>query len=212
MQYKDNSQVWLAMFKRGVSAGTVSVGKLAVVTMQESFPSLGRFRSSPAGMPPNQRRSGLSRSFQSVPSGEMNAMVFSQVPYAHIHELGGTIKPKNVKYLPVPINEAAMRLHESKGTQSLRSFNMRLFKLPSGRMYLRGEDKVRTQQYVTGADGKRREVVDHTKPVFRLMRSVRLPKRPYAVPALEKIAQGKAIEAFATAFITYMTTILGEKK
>ena len=142
----------------------------------------------------------------------MNAMVFSQVHYAHIHELGGTIKPKNVKYLPVPINEAAMRLHESKGTQSLRSFNMRLFKLPSGRMYLRGEDKVRTQQYVTGADGKRREVVDHTKPVFRLMRSVRLPKRPYAVPALEKIAQGKAIEAFATAFITYMTTILGEKK
>ena len=57
------------------------------------------------------RRSGhLARSFKWLGIKQkfdsIHVTLQSDVPYARIHETGGTIRPKNVKYLPVPLPDA----------------------------------------------------------------------------------------------------------
>ena len=175
--------------KTACGAGAMSMGVVVKDDVKRSIGG-GRYKSSPPGMPPANKRGMLRNSIQVQASGKLSAIVGSSAFYGWVHETGNNGKPihaKNVRFLPVPVNDAARRLHEKKGMQSLRSYPMRLIIPMFGKQALLvGDAGVRTQQYVTGADGKRKTDVRKDQPVFVLKRSIRMPKRPFMAPALAR--------------------------
>jgi len=181
-----NLAPFVTAVKTACGSGSMSMGLVVQADVQDKFGRGGRFKSSTPGTPPNIQRRGLSRSIQVKQSG-ISVIVGSNLPYGPVHEFGGVIRAKNVKYLPVPINDAARRLHESKGTQSLRSYSMRFIRPMFGKQALLvGDAGVRTEMSVTGADGKRKKVIRKDQPVFVLKKSIRMPKRPFMAPALAR--------------------------
>lgn len=184
-----NLAPFVTAVKTACGSGSMSMGLVVQADVQDKFGRGGRFKSSTPGTPPNIQRRGLSRSIQVKQSG-ISVIVGSNLPYGWVHETGNNgqpIRAKNVKFLPVPINDAARRLHESKGTQSLRSYSMRFVRPMFGKQALLvGDAGVRTEVSVTGADGKRKKVIRKDQPVFVLKKSIRVPKRPFMAPALAR--------------------------
>lgn len=180
--------------KTACGAGAMSMGKEVQNDVKSKFSRAGRFASSPEGSPPSIKRGGLRNSIQVQASGQLASVVGSNIKYGAVHEFGGAIKAKNVRFLPVPVNDAARRLHESKGMQSLRAYSMRLIVPMFGKQALLvGDAGVRTQQYVTGADGKRKTIIRKDQPVFVLKKSIRVKKRPFMAPALARARGNPAL-------------------
>jgi hypothetical protein len=91
------------------------------------------------------------------------------VPYARVHELGAIIRAKKGRYLAIPIGPA-----RTKGGAS---------KYPSPRMVgglAFGLSKKTGKAYLF-------KVGDEGPPWFRLKEQVKIPKRPYLRPAIEKL-------------------------
>lgn len=114
--------------------------------------------------------------------------VGSNLVYAPIHEFGGTITPKRVKYLPVPFPGMAKRAKQIRAAAggSLRGANLDLVKSKRGNLLLveKNEDRSFT-------------------PVFILKKSVRIPARPYMRPAFAESrdqVNGVFRRVFASAF------------
>lgn len=194
--------------KRGIQSGNMAVAKTAQNSIRANFSRVGRYASSAPGQPPNMRRGFLRRSIQVRPKGQYSAEVWSDAVYAAILDRGGVIRPKSTKFLPVPVNDAARRFAETKGTMSLRQYPFSFFKLPGGRMYLRGGFS-QAAGYYTNAGGKRVRVTPKNEPVFVLKRSVRIAPRPYVQPALDRIKGPESLKAFKVGMETYIYRAFG---
>lgn len=110
------------------------------------------------------------------------AVVFTRNPYAAIHQFGGVIRPKNAKALTIPIAPEA----EGK----------------------RASDFPRKQTLLLLREGKAPLIVlkmpDNTiKPLFVLLKSVRIPARPFMEPPPEDLP------LFLKRVIEYFTPQLG---
>lgn len=182
--------------RRAAASGTLSVAKLGQNDLRNNgFSRTGRYTSSAPGTPPNIRRGFLRRSFQVRSGVSLNAFIWSDSKYALIHERGGIIRPKNVKHLTVPKNEAAARFLETKGTNSLRNYDFMFF-VSKGKKFLVGQFGVKSGEYYTNARGKRVRRISNYAPLIELKRSVRIPRRPYVKPMLDRIRGDQARKAF----------------
>lgn len=130
---------------------------------------------SPPGSPPGNRTGELSRSIQTVEdTKDPNKIVFrvgSKVKYARIQEFGGRIVAKRKKFLPIPIGIAgAQAMKRAKG--NLRNLKLRVLRTAEGKLFLVKDNK----------ESKRRGQT--FKVLFKLVKSVVLPARPYFRPAI----------------------------
>lgn len=179
--------------------------------------SHGRGISSPPGTPPHVQRGDLLGSVSSTISTVLKASAGSNHPSAMMHEKGGTIRATRSKYLPVPLNLAAQRLLERSGatTQFINGPSGGTGWLTSGGLRNSGVQldfipRPGKPPLLVGRQGPRRAVgimrgggfMDGT-PVFILKKSIRLPARPWLMPALDKnrkaiyeAANDKFIEVF----------------
>ncbi len=165
--------------KQAVAASAIALQDRIVTKLSQHASNIGSGGiPSPAGSPPGQNTGALARSIQSV-DVTTNPMkptyrVGTNMVYAKIQEYGGRITPKKGKYLPVPIGLAGRRaLRDSKG--DLRSLHLKIFRAPNGKLFLYRPGQIT-------ARNKKGERTDHL--LFRLVKSVYLPARPYFRPAI----------------------------
>ena len=191
-----------ALMQRVRANTVVALGKAAVVVQAEIQKQLSKHGSgkygaaSPAGEPPGARTGALKRNIQiddSDVNSKLQIRVGSNLPYARIQEVGGTITAKGKK-LTVPIGEEGRRLAARAGG-NLRSLNLKLMFGRGGRMFLgkrHGWDYRPTWRPGPAFWHRR---VPRFIPVFALMDSVVLPPRPYMRPGLAA-AHPKMLKAF----------------
>jgi phage gpG-like protein len=186
----DNTAKFQAAFRRSMAVGITRAAKAVSEVMKGSMTKNVRFTPSAPGSPPSQQRSGLADSIghtlAQVNGDKMTASAGSALKYGGIHERGGTIRAKAGKFLPVPINVAAKRLRE-KHQGSLSSLPMMVIRTKSGKLYLMGKDKVRYRNKEAG-------LRINNKPIFALRKTVRIPRRPWAAPALAKATKDGTID------------------
>jgi hypothetical protein len=202
-----NMKKFEGLVREGVKRGNMAVAKLAQNSMRDNFSRVGRYKSSAPGTPPNIRRGFLRRSIQVRPKGDMSAEVWSDAVYAKILDRGGVIRPKTSKYLVVPVNDAARRFSEVK-RGSLRNYPFDFKKLKSGRMYLTGRF-TQNAGFYKDANGKRVRVTPKNEPVFRLMKSVTIKKRPYVQPTLDRIKGPESLRYFKGGVEHYIKRVFG---
>ena len=202
-----NMERFKGLVRQGVQRGNMAVAKLAQNSMRDNFSRTGRYTSSAVGTPPNIRRGFLRRSIQVRPKGDMNAEVWSDSAYAMIHEKGGVIRPKTRKYLTIPLNDAARRFSEVK-QGSLRNYPFDFKKLKSGRMYLTGRF-TQNAGFYKDASGRRVRVTPKNEPVFRLVKSVTIKKRPYVQPTLDRIKGPESLRYFKGGVEHYIKRVFG---
>jgi hypothetical protein len=178
--------------RRSMAVGITRAAKAVSEVMKNSMTRAVRFKTSAPGTPPNRQRSSsglaatLSHTTAKEVNGKFTASAGSALPYARIHEKGGTIRAKAGKFLPVPINVAAKRLMETH-QGSLSKLPMTVIRTKGGKLYLMGVDKVRYRNKEAG-------LRVNNKPIFALRKSVRMPRRPWAAPALAKATKDGTID------------------
>jgi phage gpG-like protein len=186
----DNTAKFQAAFRRSMAVGITRAAKAVSEVMSKSMTKNVRFKASAPGSPPSQQRSDLANSIGHTAAkevgGKFTASAGTALPYGGIHERGGTIRSKKGKFLPVPINVAAKRLME-KHQGSLKSLPMTVIRTKGGKLYLMGVDKVRYRNKEAG-------LRVNNKPIFALRKSVRMPRRPWAAPALAKATKDGTID------------------
>jgi len=144
---------------------------------------------SPAGKPPGKDTGTLGRSIQ-VDAGkadQLRVRIGTNVPYGRIQEFGGTIRPKNVKRLPVPLNREA-KFMQRRG--SLRSQSLTL--IPR-----RGKDPLLVVKTKNGM-----------RPMFVLKKSVTLPARPFVAPTRSRVL-GRVLDLVAKGVTASVATLPG---
>lgn len=171
-------------FRRAIhKAGNAGLTQAAYQGATQMIRGMGagpRWQGSLPGMPPNVQRGFLRNSIGYVPSRNLRSAAGATARHAIVHEFGATITAKRVKYLPIPVNVAARRLLEQLGGRSLRTQNMQIRRGRNGTLLLVGRSRVRAVRYV----GNGRKVDAGGEPVFVLRRSLVLPPRPWARPAV----------------------------
>ncbi len=130
------------------------------------------------GQPPAKRTGALARSIQAIDvtidPKKPTYRVGTNLPYARIQEFGGRIVPKKSRYLTVPIGVEGMRAAKrAKG--NIRSLNLKPIRTPKGLFLV--EWKGSTKK---GGASK-------IKVLFKLVKSVFLPARPYFRPAVAEL-------------------------
>jgi len=113
-------------------------------------------------------------------------VIGSNVVYARIHEEGGTIRPKRAKYLTIPLRH----LKWSQGRERYQAKNYSAFTNAGRQRWGAGNLGVAQtfilnrhgRLYIMGKVGRGKIV-----PLFRLVKQVKIPKRPYLRPALTQI-------------------------
>lgn len=181
------------------------VGRMAerVVThVQESFPRAGKFQSGPKGQPPAIKSNMLANSMTYMITSPVSVRIGPTIKYGEVHEFGMTIQPRTKKFLRVPVNNAAKTLNAKSANASLLALGkFRIFKSKKGNLIALGQDKVKSRQYVTNAEGKRVVKSSNDQPVFVLKKSVRIPARPFMAPALQWSASNPELtKAFQRGF------------
>lgn len=193
--------------KTACGSGVLAMGVAVKNDVVKSFPAVGKFSSSSAGSPPAKHRNLLSNSIQTEMGGPLFARVGSNVAYGPVHEFGvpskevPAIRAKNVKYLPIPVNEAAKRLMQRKALQSLRVMgNFRFFMSKKNNLIMIGDKKERFEFNAKDSAGKTIRVRRSDLPVFVLKKSITMPKRPFMAPALARARNNNGLTvAFANA-------------
>lgn len=175
-----------------------TAGYVARVEVKEKFSRAGRFGSSPVGSPPAIHTSTLRDSVTSAMVAPMVAKVGATSKYAEVHEFGKHIAALKVRNLRIPINDAARRLSEKSGTQSLRTMGkFRFFKSKAGNLIAVGADTVKYGYYKTGVMGTRKRINIDGKPMFLLKPTVNIPARPFMRPALARLnGNASALDEF----------------
>lgn len=187
----DNTAKFQAAFKRSMAVGITRAAKKVASVMKTGMTQGLRLRSSAVGTPPNRQRSDLANSISNTTAtekeGKFTASAGSALPYGGIHERGGIIRPKKGRFIPVPLNLEARRLRETH-QGSLNTLPMFVMRTPRGKLLLVGKSKVRYRNKESG-------VKLNGEPVFALVKSVWMPQRPWAAPALAKATKDGSIEA-----------------
>ena len=191
---------FVAMVRRACNNGVGEMGKYCAESeIKAKFSKVGRFASSPRGTPPAKHSGNLSNSVTVVPAGDLVVKVGPTVIYGHVHEFGKEIAALNVRYLRIPINDAAKRWNETGGVKSLRSGAFKLFRSKRGNLIASGAENVKYGYYKTTVMGKRVRVNLNAKPVFLLKPTVSIPPRPFLRPALKRMAGNRgAVTAFVS--------------
>jgi phage virion morphogenesis protein len=125
------------------------------------------------------RDTGVLRNSITGEATATGAVVFSNLPYARLHEYGGTVRPKRSKYLAIPLTRDAKR------TGSPRRFRVKLSFRPFKRKGTGGVLFVR----------RAGTTIDH----YLLVKSVTIPARPFLSPsdAALKLIDGIVSDATA---------------
>lgn len=144
---------------------------------------------SPAGTPPARQKGRLSLEIKATPALGGFAQVGTNVPYARIHEFGGTINPKHGKYLTVPLTPAAA-MYRGR-TPGLRAGALPLRFIPSKRG-VGGVLVLQTKSFRTT-----KGTVKRGEAMFALVKSVRMPARPFMRPAITNEANKSECLAIA---------------
>lgn len=189
-------QPFIEATKKAAGMGVARMAERVVRHVQESFPAVGKYGTSPVGTPPAKHLGALRDSITYEMRSPIVARVGSTIKYGAVHEFGAIIRPVNKQYLRVAVNDQARELNLKSATLGLRQIGpFRLFKSKKGNLMAVGVEKVKSTQYVTNAAGKRvtRKVAD--VPVFVLKKVVRMPKRPFMAPALAWTRNNAAVQA-----------------
>lgn len=154
-----------------------------------------RYSSSAPGSPPNVQRGRFRNSITHTPGVNLRAAAGTNLRYGYTQEKGGVIRARHSKYLPIPINAAAQRQQDKFGSSTsyfgggfIRQGGLRQLKLDfipgrRGRApMLVGKRAVKVKWSVGGGGFLGFNGV----PVWILKRSIKLPPRPWARPAMEK--------------------------
>ncbi len=138
------------------------------------------------GTPPHKSTGNLARSFFAHDGDGISGYVSTNSKYAMIHEFGGTILPKG-KYLVFPVTIEGRR-HLKKHNGSIREA------LADDAVFIR--KNLRSSGLLAFTTrGKRQKLV----LLYALKTSVKMPARPYIVPALNDGKQALAEAWFGTA-------------
>lgn len=153
--------------------------------IKNSFVKTTRFAHSPAGGPPGTGTRKLQQSITATPAKNGRSIVGTNVPYARIQELGGTLKPRTKKYLTVPVNDRAAQMRAN--TKDLRTQNL---------TFRKGHHPgIAFLWRTTKGKNARSELM------FVLKRFVRIPARPFMRPAAtSKENQSAMVKAFRNGF------------
>lgn len=173
--------------QKGLMAVAVGLQREIKRTLNRSSSQRGATPSAP-GQPPAKDTGTLGRSIQIDATNPEKLRVGTNLVYAKIQEFGGTIRPKKVKMIPVPVNQRARDLMR-KYPGGLRDIpNLSRIESAGGIYIIEKLQKKRGKQV--------REVIG---AVWHLRNSVRLAARPYMRPSLQAYAP-KAGQDFARAF------------
>lgn len=172
-----------------VNTGINRAADVYVVAIKESFSKTSRGTSSAAGSPPSVQRGMLRRGITHTPAKDGVAIIHtSKTKYAAIQEFGGTIRAKGGKFLPIPLSFEARRIQEREGGLRSSGVPMHVIRTKAGKLLL-------VKRLVRR--GKNSTTLLGSKPMFVLVKSVRMPARPYMAPAERSAAfYTKAVQAF----------------
>jgi phage gpG-like protein len=183
------------ILRRVVKAANAGV-LLAAVKGQEytitHFTEAGRYESSDPGSPPNVRRGKLRQSIVAVGPDQLgtplHAAFGTNVKYGAYLEFGATVRPKNGRALPVPINAKAIRMLERlPAGGSLRSVkNLIIKKRP-------GLAPLLVEMTAGGKKGTNKKEKSNGA-VFILKSSFTIRPRPWLRPALRNAAPAMVAE------------------
>lgn len=187
-----------------LSAVTLGVNRAAVILQGEMKQMIQRKGAvSMPYTPPVYQRGTLQKSMKSGPMGPLAAWAGSTVKYGGFLERGVTITPKNVKYLPVPLNPAASRLLQvSAGGLKNGPTKMRVVKTKTGKLFLVAEEKNKKP-------GERK--IAKGDWLFVLKKSVTIKPRPWASPAVVKAGPRMVAEFARTARAALRAGMIGGK-
>ena len=162
----------------------------------------GGVPSSP-GEPPARGTGALAKSFQLVKGAfdgnNIKHKFGSNLPYAGIQEFGGRIRAKRGKFMAIPIGtDGRWAAREANG--DLRKLNLTLIQ-SKGNFYLvkelaKGERAAKGTKMAKGAQ---------TVILFKLVKQVTLPPRPYLRPSIKE----KSAEMVKTVNHSIMAAIAG---
>lgn len=140
-------------------------------------------RRPPAGSPVGTRTASLRRSLYAVRTGQFAFQVTANIRYARIHEFGGKIVARGGSLL-VPISDKAERYSRQNGG-----------KAPSDLVFIkrRGKAPLLVKPFQRGRGSKRADA--GFELWYVLLKSVRIPARPFMRPGLEK-NRARAAEVF----------------
>jgi phage gpG-like protein len=171
-----------------VNTGINRAADVYVVGIKESMTRKGRGVASSPGSPPNVQRNSLRKGIDHTPAKDGKAIVHtSKTTYAAIQEFGGVIRAKGKRFLPVPLSFEARRIQERGGLKS-SGIPMQVIRTKAGKLLL-------VKRLIRR--GKNSTKLIGSQAMFVLVKSVRLPARPYMAPA-ERSAPlyAKAVAAF----------------
>jgi hypothetical protein len=171
--YTSNRDHYKAIVVRGLNRG-VGAAAARLASGMKSIMSRGpRGTSSAPGTPPNVQGSQLWNSMKSTPGRALTAYAGSNLPYAAIHDRAEAyrriIRPRNVRMLPVPLGEQGREARRQLGSASVRTLDLVPIKSRAGNIVL-----------IPRGGGA---------PLFVLKSYVRLPRRPWAMPAVRASAR-----------------------
>lgn len=193
--YRYNREKVLEAARKGVRNG---VNAVTLELQREVGRQLNRHASnrsrggiaSAIGEPPGRATGTLAKSWQGVAARDASRLgdpvrpkmsLASGVRYARIHEFGGVVTPKRSRFLPVPVHPDAKRAAaQGRGPKSFANTYVRRFGAGRLGIFRKGP-----------AMGKNKNRPDPL--LYMLVRSVRIPKRPYLVPALNAV-RPRAVE------------------
>ena len=167
--YASNRDHYKAIVVRGLNRGVGAAASRLASGMKSIMSRLPKGTSSAPGTPPNRQDNTLANSMQSTPGQNLTAYAGSNLPYARIQDRGGIIRPRNVRMLPVPLGVEGKKARKQLGTNSVRTLDLVPIKSRAGNIVL-----------IPRGGGA---------PLFVLKSYVRLPRRPWAMPAVRASAR-----------------------
>lgn len=177
-----------------LESGVQGASETLAGAMKRGMSKGQRHTSSTPGTPPNVQTGRLRNSIAVQKVGSLRRHVGTNVPYGKIQEFGGTITARGGA-LAVPIGPQGQKaLRDSGG--NIRSLNLWTLKRKGKPPLLVQINHKRLGRNKGGAtyDG-------HMTPLFVLKKSVTLPARPWARPALalSRPAMGRSFIRYAKA-------------
>lgn len=166
-----NGDAFVARLRSAVDAGLTGAAMVGANAAASSIK--GSAGMSIPGLPPASRTGNLRNSIVYVSPERLGisgkAAFGTNAPYGRIIELGGIVRAKRAKALPVPINEAARRMLRGLAGASLRTKQLVQVKRA-------GKPPLLIEKTPTGRDKK-------NGAVFVLVSSVTISARPYLTTA-----------------------------
>lgn len=177
----------IAKLTRALNKGVTNAALAAATQAERSFGSDHGGSPSSPGSPPNSQTGHLRNSIAFASPESLgtpgHAAYGTSVEYGRHLEFGAVVRPRNVKYIPVPVNKAAKDMLRRLKGASLRTQKLKFIKYKNGTKMLRE---------VTPAKGK----IKANGAAFVLKLVVVIVARPW-IERASRDAKWEMIDAFA---------------